>query len=238
MKKINALILCLIVAFMVTLCGCEDMDHNYKQYMKEYSYSGKITKLRSYQGFERIILAWDNPKDQKSKTILITYGEDQEKKYDSLVDSVSIEGLDSGSGYEFTVYTVDNSGNLSVPVSISALPVTKTFVKNLTPPSCIPVKTGDGELAIKWNNLSTITMRYAGKITYKVTATDGFIKEGEIEQEVTPNQEIFDHTLAIEGLQPGIEYQVEYTTSVWPIVGKTVTVDKVEINGSTLLKFN
>lgn len=84
------------------------MEDNFKQYLKEYNYSGKIDSLRVYPGFERVILAWNNPKDQKSKSIKIVYGPDSTVvTYDSLVDSVSIEGLDAGTGYEFIVYTMD-----------------------------------------------------------------------------------------------------------------------------------
>ena len=81
------------------LIGCEDMDNNYKQYLQEYNYSGKVEALRSYIGFERIALAWDIPKDQKSKQILVEYGADkQQKLFDHMVDSVVIDGLDAATG--------------------------------------------------------------------------------------------------------------------------------------------
>ena len=65
----------------IGMIGCEDMDDNYKQYLEEYNYSGKVTSVRSYLGFERVALAWDNPKDQKSKHILIEYGVDHHRVY-------------------------------------------------------------------------------------------------------------------------------------------------------------
>ncbi|MFA6795500.1 MAG: DUF4998 domain-containing protein, partial [Proteiniphilum sp.] len=60
------------IGFLMTIMaywGCDSMEDNFKQYLEEYNYSGKIDSLRVYPGFERVILAWDNPKDQKSKKI-------------------------------------------------------------------------------------------------------------------------------------------------------------------------
>ena len=111
----------LLLITMLTFHACESMDDNFREYLGEYNYSGKITNLRVYPGYERVVLAWDNPKDQKSKTIKIVYGPDStEVAYDSMVDSVSVEGLVAGTGYEFIVYTLDDKNNISVPVSVTA----------------------------------------------------------------------------------------------------------------------
>ena len=227
--------------------GCEKMDSNYKQYLNEYDYSGKISNLRCYLGYERIILAWDNPIDQKSKTILIEYEDGkQQKEYDSLVDSVSIDGLTSGSGYSFTVYTLDNVGNRSVPVSITALPVSKAFVESLDAPTCNLVQTKEGLYAIRWSNLSSILMRFAGTIKYEIKGADGFVKSGVEEVEIYDTdkegnktlKEVSDFTLPIEGLQKGVEYTVNFTVPVWPISGKIVTVDTIELSQEVKVKIN
>ena len=117
MKQFKSIVIVGILLFTVSYWGCDSMDDNYKQYMEEYNYSGKVDSLRVYPGFERVILAWDNPKDQKSKSIRILYGEDStEIKYDTMVDSVSIEGLNAGTGYEFIVYTQDQFNNQFVTI--------------------------------------------------------------------------------------------------------------------------
>lgn len=217
------------------LPACEDMDTNYKQYTNEYNYSGKVKNIRTYLGYERVVLAWDNPVDQKSATILIEYDVDKKQKiYDTLVDSVSIEGLNAGTGYDFTVYTVDSAGNHSVPVSLTALPVSKTFVENLTPPSCTITKI-DGIPTLKWSNLSTISMRFARKLTYKITGTDGFVQEETVIPPDSLTGTINDYTLPVPELKPG-DYHITYTTSVFPISGKTVTIDVVLINGDAKVK--
>ena len=135
--KIKYIVGCLLI-ILLSLYGCDSMEENYEQYLEEYNYSGKITNLRVYPGYERVVLAWDNPKDQKSKSILIIYGPDStQATYDTLVDSVSIEGLSAGIGYEFIVYTQDEYKNLSVPVSITAFPISRDFVETLMPPSLV-----------------------------------------------------------------------------------------------------
>ena len=73
--KIKYIVGCLLI-ILLSLYGCDSMEENYEQYLEEYNYSGKITNLRVYPGYERVVLAWDNPKDQKSKSILIIYGPD------------------------------------------------------------------------------------------------------------------------------------------------------------------
>lgn len=243
--KTNYLSVWICVLLLIAgFSGCDDMNSNIEQYMQEYNYSGKVTKLRYYIGYERVILAWDNPTDQKSKTILIEYDTDKKHKtYDTLVDSVSIDGLTSGSGYDFSVYTQDASGNLSVPVSITALPISEEYVKELDPPTCTMVKATGGGYALKWSNLSSILMRFAGKITYQITGKDGFTANGEINVDVYKDvkgvktlQEINDYTLPVAGLKAGVEYTVTYNTSVWPISSKIITVDIVTLPNTSTVK--
>lgn len=223
--------------FIVCFVSCESMDENYKQYLQEYNYSGKIQNLRCYLGYQRVALAWDNPKDQKSKKILIEYGADQmQKEYETLVDTVVIENLDAGTGYEFTVYTLDNAGNRSVPVSITALPVTKDMVDNLVPPTCTYTKVGDTP-AIHWVTLSAVSMSFCkeSRIEYSVTATDGtVVKQGTIKNEdkesIVP---VNEYTFPAPELEVGEEYRITFTVYVYPISSNVVTMDAVPVAGST-----
>ena len=111
------------------LAACDNMDALYTQYMQEQTYSGKISNLQGQSGTGRVVLTWTNPEDQISKKIKIVYGDDkQEKIYETLVDEASIDGL-TASAYQFTVYTMDAFGNLSVPVSISKTLYTQSHIK-------------------------------------------------------------------------------------------------------------
>ena len=219
------------------IVGCESMDDNYKQYLNEYNYSGKILNLRCYLGYQRVALAWDNPKDQKSKKIMIEYGAEKlQKTFDSLVDTVVIEGLNAGTGYDFTVYTLDNAGNHSVPVSVTALPVSKDMADNLVPPTCTYVKVG-GEPAIHWVTLSAVSMSFCkqSRIEYSVTAADGsVVKQGVFRN---ANEEslvsLNEYTLPVPELEAGKEYNVDFTVYVYPVSSNIVTMDAVPVTGST-----
>lgn len=229
MKKIKSIITVGILLALLSNYGCDSMEDNFKQYLKEYNYSGKIDSLRVYLGFERVILAWNNPKDQKSKSIKIVYGPDSTVvTYDSLVDSVSIEGLDAGTGYEFIVYTMDAKNNLSVPTSITAFPVSKAFVNALTPPSIIVQAIGADQY-ITVIGTSNVLMRFAGDIEYTVTGADGFTQSGSVQWPEKAGATQVDLPVAGMGitfLPPG-EYTFSYKVSVFPIVGNLVSVDEV-----------
>ena len=236
MKKIKYCVTFLIVWMSVPFTGCTDMDENYKQYTDEYNYSGKISNLRSYIGNERVILAWDNPKDQKSKTILIKYGVDKtEKTFGSLVDSVVIDKLDSGGGYMFEIFTQDASGNMSVPVSKTVLPISKKTIALLEAPTCF-AEVSDDDLAIKWYNLSTIAMHFNGKMTYSISGPDGFRKDAKFDLGIKrEDTAISSYTLPISELKGGVTYKIGYTIEVWPIAGNTVTYDLVPLTGEAAI---
>lgn len=230
MKILKSIIILGILVAFAGNYGCDSMDDNFKQYLEEYNYSGKIDSLRVYPGFERVILAWDNPKDQKSKTIRIIYGADSTVvDYDSLVDSVSIDGLDAGTGYEFIVYTLDANKNLSVPTSITAFPVSQALVDALTPPSVV-VQTIGADQYISLVGTSNVLMKFGGDIEYTVTGPGGaFTKSGSVSipDLIGQNQvNIPVSSLGISFLPPG-EYTFDYKVSVFPVMGNLVSVDKV-----------
>lgn len=200
--------------------------------------------MRVYPGYERVVLAWDNPKDQKSKSILIIYGPDStQATYDTLVDSVSIEGLSAGIGYEFIVYTQDEYKNLSVPVSITAFPISRDFVETLMPPSLV-IDVQDNEQVLSFFGLSNVLMEFSGKIVYSITSPMGINESGELDltdQVITTdpvtgekvintinNLSVPVTELGISFLPPG-EYTFTYTVSVWPIMGNLTSIDEVSL---------
>lgn len=231
----------LMIAFLMTILaywGCDPMDENFKQYKEEYNYSGKIDSLRVYPGFERVILAWDNPRDQKSKKIRIVYGVDStELIYDSLVDSVSIEGLNAGTGYEFMVYTIDDHNNLSVPTYITAFPVSQAFVDGLTPPMVVVQAIGPDQY-VSIMGTSNVLMSFSGNIEYTVNGPDGFTKTEEIfipeaigqSQVNIPVSDIIPLPFLPEG-----EYTFSFRASVRPIMGNLVSADEVWLDNQQTL---
>lgn len=230
MKHFKSIIKIGFLAAILAYWGCDSMDDNFKQYVEEYNYSGKIDSLRVYPGFERVVLAWDNPKDQKSKSIRIVYGPDStEVLYDTMVDSVSVEGLDAGTGYEFIVYTKDSHGNLSVPTSITAFPVSQAFVDGLTPPMVVVQAIGPDQY-LTLMGTSNVLMQFSGNVEYTVTGPGGFTKSDAVylpeligESQINiPVSEIVPLPFLPEG-----EYTFNVKASVKPIVGNLTSVDEV-----------
>lgn len=218
------------------MVACDSMDDNYRQYLDEYSYSSKVTSVSCQIGYERVALRWNNPDDQKAKRILIEYGTDgQSKEFDTLVDYALIDGLDAGIGYEFSVYTLDNADNRSVPAKITAMPISKSMVENLLPPTCV-ARTIDGVPAVYWTSLSSISMSFCrdSYLEYKVMA-DGeseIIKEGRFDN---PDEgtSLNDYTLLMPVLESGSSYVVEYTVHVYPVYENSVTMDAVPVTGKS-----
>lgn len=228
-------IICASIFLAGLIAGCESIDDNYKQYLEEYNYSGKISNLKVAVGFQRAILTWDNPTDQKSKTSLIVFGKDS-IAFDQLVDSVSISGLNSGSGYDFSVFTLDAYGNRSVPISISALPVSQDFVDRLTIPGCRITKSGT-KIGIAWSNLSNVSMQFAGKIEYQVSGSNNLsIASEALVTTATKTKAVSQHTIWIPELKTGQTYTVSYSVSVWPVLSKNITEDIVVIKGTATIR--
>lgn len=241
-----------IIGFLFSILlfsyACESMEDNYEQYLGEYNYSGKIDSLRVYPGFERVVLAWDNPKDQKSQSIRIIYGADSTVvDYETLVDSVSIDGLDDGTGYDFTVYTLDAQKNLSVPVSITAFPISQDFVDNLTPPTIV-VEVKDNKQVLSMIGLSNVLMTFSGMVDYKITGANDFEVSGQIDAKdkvitidpqtglrkvnVLNEFSIPVEELGIEFLPQG-QYTFEYSVTTWPIMGSLLSIDEVTLSNKT-----
>lgn len=246
-------ILAIAIASILSFYACESMDDNYKQYLGEYNYSGKIDSLRVYPGYERVVLAWDNPKDQKSTAIRILYGPDStEVIYNEMVDSVSIDGLQAGTGYEFIVYTMDKHGNLSVPTSVTAFPISSSFVEALTPPSLV-VEVKDNEQVLSLLGLSNVMMRFSGKINYKVEAPGGYTFNGSLDLShmlkvtnpttgVTEFITLPEASLPVAALGLGVDffppgsYKFSYSVSVWPIQGNQASIDEVWLDRETTVE--
>lgn len=236
MKKIKSITaLCILVAFAVN-CGCGSMEENYRQYLEESNYSGKIQNLRAYPGIEKVALAWDNPKGQKSKQIKVVYGADNiEVVFDEMRDSVVIENLTPGTGYEFAVYTLDRDKNLSVPTYITAFPVSENLVERLTPPM-VMVRAKGTDQYISVMGVSNMEMSFSGLIEYKITGPDGLALEDTIyysELNGEPNVDI-----PVEGLiedvrmLPAGNYDFDIKVAVRPIQGNFISIDTVYLYNS------
>lgn len=220
---------------MTLLCffSCSDMDENYKEHVPEINYSGKIKNLRGYVGYERVYLAWDNPIDQKSKRIRIEY-DSTFVEYESLKDSVVIENLDSGSGYEFLIFTLDEYGNKSVATSKTMLPVSKAFINSIPKPNIKVLENKDGNVVFDIKGLTNSLMKFSGLINYHCESNSGSIITGAQEYP----QEGGDVILTINGLKKNENYTVKLDFMIYPIVSNNLTMDIVPKSGFVELVTN
>ena len=200
------------------LAACDNMDALYTQYMQEQTYSGKISNLQGQSGTGRVVLTWTNPEDQISKKIKIVYGDDkQEKIYETLGDEASIDGL-TASAYQFTVYTMDAFGNLSVPVSISKTLYTQSHINGMEPPRCLLAKQEDGTYTLTFSGLCNSMMMFGGELKY--TIRGGGYTHSDIYTETIAANALTSTFISksFEGLElvEGETYEVEYELAVYP----------------------
>lgn len=255
--KINKLLLLSVLPALGILSSCEDMDENYKDFTKEVVFSGKITNLNSLIGYQSVILYWDNPVDQRSKGIEIEcVGSDTTIfKYNftdltadnsDLViyksDSVRINGLTEGTGYDFTVYSTDAYGNRSIAVSTTVLPLSTSVVESIIPPICTTGIDDDGNTALNFSNISTMSIRFAGKIVYQIFDENG----NAISDQLTETVEVGDSKkgtrytdwqVSYPGLKANTPYTVKFKTDVWPLSGTTITEDIVTMESESKITY-
>jgi hypothetical protein len=118
--KLKALMAAVVIMNGIILSSCETMEDTYKEYVITRVYSPKVLNLTAVVGYKTVTLNWDNPKGDIAKKIHITYG-DVTVTLEEMVETVTIDELEI-IGYDFSVYTVDAQGNLSVPASIYVFP--------------------------------------------------------------------------------------------------------------------
>lgn len=246
MKRIELVLCVLLLALGVS--SCSNMDELYKDYLTGSIYSGKVSDLTATAGNERVLLQWTNPKDQISKRIKVVYGEPEEViETESLVDELYIENLSMGS-YEFTVYTMDEYGNLSIPVSITKSIFTASMIDGIDPPRCTATLQEDGKYTIHFTGVSGAMGMFGGDLEFTITG-DGFTYSDSYTVEVdytTYKSSIVD--LAFEDVElPGSgNYTLSYKLSVYPaslkdkttsgVINYTeVSMDTTEISGEVAL---
>ncbi len=246
MKRIELVLCVLLLALGVS--SCSNMDELYKDYLTGSIYSGKVSDLKATAGNQRVLLQWTNPKDQISKRIKVVYGEPEEiVETESLVDELYIEDLSMGS-YEFTVYTMDEYGNLSIPTSINKTVFTKSIIDAIDPPRCSATLQEDGKYTIHFTGVSGAMGMFGGDLEFTITG-DGFTYSDSYTVEVdytTYKSSIVD--LAFEDVElPGSgNYTLSYKLSVYPaslkdkttsgVINYTeVSMDTTEISGEVAL---
>ena len=127
----------LLGLFAVTICfqSCTDQDETYKQYIKKggYLYPQVASNLAEKEGYKRIQLSWDTPKDPSIRTAKIYWGNRADSfsidysKYTGDQITFDLKGLDERS-YTFEVINYDKDGNASMTKEITSAPYAESWL--------------------------------------------------------------------------------------------------------------
>ena len=114
---------------LFTAVSCEDMDDNYKEYLDNIpTYAPAVRNLRAVSPEPgNLTLMWDIVDDThliKTMRIVVkkTATEKQVIEIPQVVTEYTVTGLEL-QGYEFEVFTIDDFGNLSIPVTETFTPI-------------------------------------------------------------------------------------------------------------------
>lgn len=207
--------------------SCEDMYEKQELYEGEIVYPAKYDTIVGHIGFERVEIdlmsAGRIPSNQitlgKAKKTKITY-DDQVIIIDSLVSWVNITGLTQSKLYRFTITTVDEYENESVPQEIALIPFTSTDLAGfaVSPPR---VLASPSAAVVDWpNGISSVLLNYYG-LKFSYTNKNGEIQSGERGE----NSRFF-----VGNLEAGQAVNINMEYKIIPIVNRTPILDTVIFN--------
>ncbi|MCH5598598.1 DUF4998 domain-containing protein [Niabella ginsengisoli] len=217
----------LLLVFVCFILSCGKMYDNIDQYTGETVYPGRYDTIIGHIGFERVEIDLmkagripsKNIKLGKAIKTVIAY-DNKEVVIDSLVSWVNITGLELSKLYRFTVFTIDDQGNKSVPQEIALIPYTESDLASLVvqPPQ---VLASQSSAILTWpGGLSSILLDYYG-LQYGYTDKNSVRKEGA----GAANPRIFAFNL-----QSGSTVNFDLKYKIIPKVNGTAILDTVELS--------
>ena len=128
MKRLTYAI-ALVCTLLLATTSCEHMDDNYREYLDNIpTYAPAVRNLRAVSPEPgNLTLMWDIVDDThliKTMRIVVkkTATEKQVIEIPQVVTEYTVTGLEL-QGYEFEVFTIDDFGNLSIPVTETFTPI-------------------------------------------------------------------------------------------------------------------
>ncbi len=178
------------VIFLVFV-SCNDMYDNVKEYAgKETIYAEKLDGIINIQvGYERVeidlLKAGRIPASHirmgKAKKTVIECPDftepDHRRVIDSICSWINITGLKQLKTYQFTIYTQDEYGNLSMPLKAEARPYTAENVTalSLVAPS---ITESTAAMLVEWKEHLSAKTQTVYRYGYQYTDKDGIVKTG------------------------------------------------------------
>ncbi|GAP71629.1 hypothetical protein SAMD00024442_15_34 [Candidatus Symbiothrix dinenymphae] len=171
------------IAFFVLgallLGSCSDMGDSLKDFVTEETvYPAKFDKADAYTGYENVVIdllnnvGRDVPASQihlaRATKTVVEYG-DTVLVIDSVCSSVKITGLTQPAIYKFTISSMDEHGNKSLPMEVSQAPFTAADKELLVIPAPVIEHLGGGDVKVEWKqNITSILLTYLDKLVYSV----------------------------------------------------------------------
>ena len=122
-------IISIVCMVLVSATSCKDMDDNYKEYLDNIpTYAPAVRNLRAVSSEPgSLTLMWDIVDDThliKTMRIVVkkTATDMRTIEIPEVVTQYTVTDLEL-QGYEFEVFTIDNFGNLSIPVTETFTPI-------------------------------------------------------------------------------------------------------------------
>jgi hypothetical protein len=176
--------------------SCNDMGDSVKEYViGETVYPGKFDFARGKTGYENVEIdllqagriSASEIRLGKAKKTLVEYA-DKQLLIDTLCSWVKVTGLTQQTTYKFTICSMDEHGNKSVPVEVSQAPFTAADKELLAIPTPV-IDRGATSATVQWRqNITSVSLSYLG-LTYSYTDKNGVPTEGALG--ATPAQPSF-----------------------------------------------
>jgi large repetitive protein len=157
----------------------------------------EVTGLSAVAGESQVSLSWTAPADSDFASVSISYtGLAAPITVAKGSSTYTFTGLTDGTAYDFTVKTVDTTGNSSTGVAASATPVDLTPPANVTAVSTVAF---NGSVTLSWTEPSDAD--YAGvQISYAGLATPISVAKSTVRYTVTGLTNSTEYTFTVKAV--------------------------------------
>jgi hypothetical protein len=146
MKKNYFKLLCMVLAIGLTLSGIFPLVS--AAALADSTPPADITGLSAVAGDSRITLTWKDPEDADFAKVKIT-GAGRTVYVGKGLQTVTIDGLANDVQYAFRLATLDGSGNMSLGITVSAVPKDTTAPEAVT---ALSAEIKEGSLLLTWKD--------------------------------------------------------------------------------------
>ena len=176
---------------------------------KDLTPPGDVSNLEIMENDSSVLLKWKNPSDKDFCKVIITFTTSKQNTSQNIIINAqrgdvaeyNIYNLTNNEEYTFKLFTIDENGNKSKGVSITATPKAPV---DLTPPAEVTnllMEAGDGLVKLSWLNPTDDDFSY---VEISFSPSENNITQPIIRQGIKGKTD----SITLEGLRNGIEYVV------------------------------